>query len=268
MNITLTKVPPNVESAARDRPWHNSSFPSGDVEQLDDRIREARELAERCNDADPVHVGRFIDAYASGEIQLGIRCALSEKTQYGFLIGAAHVRNRKGRKVPNGIPSHTQSRGVNLHREQSYMLSNNVEVMEGVKGFITSFVRFQRYDNVAFLGGEGLYEFMPFVVPISEGLMAGGNRKVSIVNKRWAVALSKGCGKNVEAASNGIDVSANLDLECERERFFLRSNNEIVRNIRWQLFDTYIHICVEPSVQPRLEGWEFGYGPVDRRLSI
>ena len=75
--------------------------------------------------------------------------------------------------------------------QQPDVLAHNVEVMEGPKGWIPSFVRFEIFDDVSFLGGEGLYEFTPFIVPGSEGLLAGSDRKVRIVNHRLAVARGK-----------------------------------------------------------------------------
>jgi len=167
------------------------------------------------------------------------------------------------RLQPNSEPHR-----LNHHREQTYVFSNNVEVMEGVKGFVPSFVWGEVFDDISYLGGEGLYEFVPFVIPARESIVTGRHGKVSIVNKSWAVALGKSHRKNVKAASDCVEVGSSFDLERERERFFLRGYNEIVRHIRWQLFDAYIDVRFAPGIEPQLKGLELGCGPVDGCLSM
>ena len=236
------------------------------VEHFDDRVRKARELTQRANDAFPKQAGRLIEAYVSGEIKLGLRCALEQSAEYGFTLSAIRVANGLGFKVPR--ITNPQGDGKDVDGEQPLMLADNVEVMEVVQEFVPSFVRVERFYDLSFLGGEGLYEFVPLVVPARELGGAVSDRKVSIVNKRWAVAAGE-CGRqDVKAASNGVKVGPSFDVESERKLLFLKRNDVIVRNVRWQLFDTHINVSFDPIIEPRLKGWEMGYGPVDRRLSV
>jgi len=121
------------------------------------------------------------------------------------------------------------------------MLSDNVQIVQRAEEMVPvlSSVRVQRFDDSSFLGGERLYEFVPFVpLPGEEDCFAGGDRKVSIVNKLLAVEVRQNARQDVEAAANGVEVDASFDLERERERFFFRDYHYIVRNVRWLLSDS------------------------------
>jgi hypothetical protein len=239
----------------------------GAIEHQDEGGGEGSEILE-CVHNTSAAVGGFIESYCRGEIQFGIRRILADQPQYGFLIGAAHPSNRQRFEKWKCLAPHAQAGGWDEHREQPYMLSHNVEVMEGVKRWVSSFVWLDRFDDVSFLGGEGLYEFTPFVISGGEGLRAESDRKVRVIHQRLAVACGQRGRKNVETAADGVDVSADLDLERERQRTFFDSYNDVVRGVCWQLFDSYINVCVRPLTESRLEGWELGYGPIDRGLSV
>lgn len=152
------------------------------------------------------------------------------------------------------------------------MLADNIQFMESVEKVISpsilSFVWFQRFDDGAFGAGERLYEFVPLETLQVEDLGAGDDRKVSIVNKPWAVAARESCRKDVQTASNGVDVCANLDLEVERQRLFFTRYYDIIRGIRWKLYNSGVKVSVEPCVKTRLKGWELGHGPIDRGLRV
>jgi hypothetical protein len=69
------------------------------IEHSDDRIRKARELGERRSDWPMFEVSGFVDAYLHGQFNLGLRCALGEYTNYGFVISTAHPASGNRRKV-------------------------------------------------------------------------------------------------------------------------------------------------------------------------
>lgn len=241
------------------------------VEVSDDGLGDVRELVERCNNLPMWEVCGFIQAYLRGDLNLGLLYTLGDQTNYGFIWSAAHeAGTRNGSECFRGAPP---AGNLNLSRldidgHQSLVLSDDVQQMEGIQKSIPSLVRFQRFDDTSFLDGEGLYEFMPLVIPSRELLLAGSDGKVSIVNKRLAVAVRQCAGEDIEAATNGINVSASLDLERERQRLFFSSQNNIIRDIGWRLFDDHIEIVFKPGIRCLSEGWEFGYGPIDRRLSM
>jgi hypothetical protein len=151
------------------------------------------------------------------------------------------------------------------------MLPDNVQIVQRAEEMIPvlSSLRVQRFDDSSFLGGERLYEFVPFVsLPGEEDCLAGGDRKVSIVSKRLAVAVRQNARQDVEAASNGVEADASFDLECERERLFFRDYHHIIRNVSWLLSDSQVHIIAEPSIKLLLQKWEVGFGPIDRGLGV
>lgn len=209
-----------------------------------------------------------------GELNTGLLCCvLGEQTNCGFIWSCAYPSGGYGSKGFNGVaPARDDEVSwMDLDIKQPLMFSDNVQIMKGAEEMVavSSSVRVQRFDDSSFLGGEGLYEFVPFVsLPGEEDCSAGGDWEVGIINERLAVAVGQGTRQNVKAASDGIDVDASLDLEGERERLFLRDYYHIVRNIRWLLSDSNVHIFVEPSVKPLLKQWEVGFGPIDRSLGV
>ena len=48
------------------------------------------------------------------------------------------------------------------------MLSHNIEVMEGEKSWVPSIVWLERFDDLSFLGGEGLYKLLPLYCPVAK----------------------------------------------------------------------------------------------------
>jgi hypothetical protein len=237
--------------------------------RLNDAIRNAREFTERCNNFPVFEVAGFIQAYLHGDLKLGMRNALGEKPEYGFVISAANPTGNDWREGSLHFdPYDTQLRWEYIDGQKALMLSHNVEQMEGVKQFIPSTVRFQRFDDRTFPLGERLYEFTPLVAVAGEDGSTVDDGKISIVNKALAVAISERRSEDIEAASDSINVGAGLDLECQRQWRFLNSNDDIVRGIRWQLFDDHLNVFIEPSIKARFEGWELGYGPIDRGLGV
>jgi hypothetical protein len=148
------------------------------------------------------------------------------------------------------------------------MLPHDVELMETPKRLIPSFIRFQRYDDTAFGEGQPLYEVAPLVISSSECGFATSNGKIGLVRSRYIVATCKRTCEDIEATSNGVDVSPRLDVEAQRERLFLDSYYRIVSSWRWHVFNTHIHVVAQPSFEPFGEGWELGYGPINACLSV
>jgi hypothetical protein len=250
----------------------NAAFSA--VEFTDDRLRETGELVERCNNLPPWEVSGFAETYLRGGLNLRLlRRVFGEQANCGFVWSRADPAGRNGSKGFDCVTParNDESSRCNSSFQQSYVLSDNVQIVQGAKELIPiwSSVRFQRLDDTSFLGGQGLYEFVPFVsLPREEDCPAAGDRKVSIINKRLAVSVCERRRQNVETASNGIEINSCFDLETERERLFCRDYNYIVRNIRWQLSDIHIHVFAEPSIKPFLKEWEIGFGPIDRCLSV
>jgi len=248
-----------------------------EIEQIDDRIRKARELAKSCNYFPAWEIIGLGKAYLRGELNMGLmRRVFDDKANCGFVWSCSRTRpttmNRD--ECVESVPRSRNDKNPwssRIDGKQPCMLSQNVEVMESAERIVTclSFVRFQRFDDSSFLGGKGLYEFVPFESLTGyKDCSARSDREVGIIFKSLAVAVSKRVRENIQAASDRIQVDTSLDLERERERLFFFGHYHIIRNIRWLVSDRQANIIVEPSIKPFLKGWEIGFGPIDRSLSV
>lgn len=56
------------------------------IEQIDDRIRRAREIVQRSKHVIIDPKAGFIEPYIGGKIYFGLRRALPDKTQYGLTL--------------------------------------------------------------------------------------------------------------------------------------------------------------------------------------
>lgn len=132
------------------------------IEQPDNRIRQARELTQRCNNLSMFEVAGFIQAYLHGEINFGFRCAFGEETNCGFIVSAAQPSSRQRSESLTQRPAHDAETGEpDFGRQEPLMLPYNVELMEGVEKIIPSLVRFQRFDDGLFLYGSAFTNLAP-----------------------------------------------------------------------------------------------------------
>jgi hypothetical protein len=138
--------------------------------------------------------------------------------------------------------------------------------MEGPKRFVPSPIRLKRFDGVTFGAGESLYEFTAGIIASQKLGLAGGNGKVDLPRIEYVVTPGQRGREHIEAASDGIDVSPDLGAKCERELAFFSRYYPIVRGWQWRLFDADMDVEIEPSVQPSLQGWQLGFGPVNAGL--
>jgi hypothetical protein len=235
------------------------------VEQFDDRLRKAREIVERSNNRFSFRHPRFVDRYREGTCNVGLRRALADECQYGFVISAyPSGGDRMDRASPAGYSEKCRSR---LDSKQSAMLAHDVELMEGPQKVIPSIIRFQRFDDVSFGRGKPLYAFETGE-RVDKVVEAAVNREVGFRVLTFAVARRERAGEDIQATANRVDVSPCLDIECQRQRLFFDRYYELVRNIRIRVFEGYFNIEMEPGVDPFVEGWELGYGPVNACLSV
>lgn len=230
------------------------------IEQLDDRLRKARELVKRGNERFSFRHPRLIDRYREGTCNLGLTRSLADERQLGFIVSAYPA----GHDWLNRLSGNPEKCGGWFDPDQPTMLTHDVELMEGPEKFVPSAVRFQRFDDRSFGRGQPLFAFETYS-QIPPGLENG---EVGFAVIRHAVACRERTGEDVEAAANRIDVGSDLDVERERKRLFLHHHYDVVRAIRVRVFNCHFEVELEPSNDPRLQGWELGYGPVNACLSV
>lgn len=248
----------------------DSASALGCVEQLDDRVRRARELCQRGNDWLAKERTSFRDRYVGHELNIGVRRSLPEETDYGFLICAQPTCDRvSGLEINNGSPPiESEGQRYDFGVYQPTVLPHDVELVERPERFVPSLIRFQRFDVRTFDLGERLYEFVAPVISSHERGGASGDRKVRVFVAHCAAARGERRGENIQAASDRVDISADLDVELARQRAFHERYHGIVSGWRWRIFDREIHVVCEPGIDPFLEGWELGYGPIDAGLGV
>jgi len=150
-----------------------------------------------------------------------------------------------------------------IDREQSVVLTHNIELMECPKGVIPSLIRFQRFDDTTFHVGQPLYKFRALVITAPKLIQGTGDWEIDPVWVRYAVAVRQSTREDIKGASDDVDIGTRFDAERERERLFFNRYYDIVRGMRIHLFESYADICLEPRSELVLKGWEIGYGPIN-----
>jgi hypothetical protein len=242
------------------------------IEQFDDRTRCVRKLAE--NDGRRVAVKRpnFVERYVRGELHIVVRRTLPEQPEYGFLICAqpSGLGFDPHQIAPDlvGVTDDPEGSGVHRNIDKAAVLPFDVKLVEERERLVPSLIRFQRFDTRAFGRRESLYEFGSFVAPGEKFLRAPRDREIRFIWPRYAVAVSERSGENVKATADDIDVRAGLNVESARERAFFDRYYGIVCRWRWHILDVQINVDAQPIIDPFLEGWELGHGPLNAGLSV
>jgi hypothetical protein len=234
------------------------------VESLDNRFGETGKIVQGSDHWFSIRVPDFCDRYAKGLCNLGFRRTFADERQYGFLAGS----QPPSRDWLNPIPAYPEGHGHRLYTDQSAMLTYDVQIMEGPKQSIPTFVWFQIFDNRSFGRGKPLYEFASLIVASREGGRTFGDGEIRVFGLRHAVTLGERGGQKIESTSNSIDVRTDLDIEFERQRLVFDRYYDIMRSWRISLFDGCAHIEMEPGVDALFEGFELGYGPINACLSV
>jgi hypothetical protein len=193
---------PAVEAEGDSRAGHSSV-----VEQLDDRLRKARELVERGNKRFSYGDPLFIDRYREGACYLGLRRAFGDERQLGFVV-AAYPAGRKSLDRNTSDPEHCWGW---LYSKQPTMFAHDVELMEGPQKFVPSAIWVQRFDDLSVGSGkpQPLFAFETFEW-IDKVMERAKNREVGFGVIRHAVARIQCAGEDIKAAADRVDVSTDL----------------------------------------------------------
>jgi|ERR1700674_3092634 len=236
------------------------------VEQFNDTARKASEMLKRFDDCLADANRSFIERYVSGKLHIGLCRASGDEAQWGFLIYRRDAVD--GFESPPTLAVNPERLCTNTDREQAAMLTHDVELMEGPQRCIPSLVRFQRFDNATFAGGKPLYKFSTLIATRTKRSPAFGDRKIHIFGSRYAEAVSERCGENIKTTADGVDVRTDFDNERQREQLFLDRYYHQVLGCRVYINHVGVDVCFDPDMEPLLEGWELGYGPVNASLGV
>ncbi len=241
----------------------------GDIEQLDDRVRQARELTRRFNHIFAAREAGLAERYLGGELQLVACRILSDAPKDGFVLSAV----REDDLAYEDISERPDLRDMQALRQdidvdKSPVLAQNVELVQLNQQRVSSRIRFQRFDDRTFGVRQPLYKFMRPILSSREGARAAGDWEIRVFGLTYAVTLGERCGEDIETASNNVDVSAKLNVERERERSFFDRYYQVVSSWRWLLFDNDFDVLAEPSLDPFDEGWQLGFGPINACFGV
>jgi hypothetical protein len=240
------------------------------IEHTDDIERRGAEFVERYNNRLAVD-GKafFIKHYINIKACLGLRFVSGEFKQFGFVFQA----------LPSGekgfdwfVRDNSCHNWLGVYNDQPFMLSRNVELMEGPQRVVPSIVRAERFEDIEvvyrqpslrFARGQPCFSFYS-MQGISEFIEAAEKREVCIRAGRHAIAISQGSGKEIKRTSEGIDDGTDAGIDDGWQwRLFTKYSN-FLSGLRINLYKLYPNIRVSPSVKPINEEWQLGFAPVDR----
>jgi hypothetical protein len=241
------------------------------VEHSDDFSAALSKRAERQDDmAEGEPTSGLVESYLQGKKCIAFRRAekftLSETVQDGFTIHAF-----QGFRAANshlGRSEHEVADYVGACGEQTFMLPQDVQLVQGPDGFIPSLIRLQRFDRGSLALGKPLFAFNA-INPgqgINHALSGIENRKMSFRIRFFAIALCQGGGKQIKTATERIETRAEPSIECERQRGLLNSYYNIAVRLRITLADDGIGESPLPFDQALLDQWDLGYGPLDASI--
>jgi|GEM_PF-5358161 len=237
------------------------------VEHLDN-FRDARRVTSQQRNCWIIFKpeGGFINDYLSGHKCIAFMRAKTsgrDTIQNGFILEASPV----GRKATTPC-SYICSRNNRISLQKSVMLSQDVETMEGVKRFIPSRVRFERFDTGDFSLGKSLFLFDAFQVS-NKTRTESMNGKMGFGIRFYAVALGECGGEQIKSTTNGVNHRSNVCINQWVKRLIGISHKElaaIISGIR--LYDEAIWLSLLPSFKSFLQSWNIGYGPLDGGLNV
>jgi len=251
--------------AERDRPADSL----GGIEQRDDIADKILQLNQRWKNGLAVHDTNadLIENYVGGKLCLGLRCVSGIDEQYGFVFQVVNGNTTHSIGETNSFAHHEIEAWMHCASNQPLVLAQNVELMEGPKKIIPSFVWVERFDDRNFSGGKPLFAFDP-VKWIDHVLSAGEDGEMRIAARRYAVACSKRGTKKIKGTSERSYDGAEFGME-DRGQFLFRSRyGRDLAGWRILIYRHQLHIACLPDTKPAGEDWELGFAPLDSSYGV
>jgi hypothetical protein len=137
----------------------------------------------------------------------------------------------------------------------------DIELMEGGKKRVTSFVGHQRFNSGLFVLGKP--RFALNTLGAEEIVRGAENWKVRFVARFYAIPCSEGAGNHIETASDRIDDRVSRSIDHTIKRSLWVDNQEIIARISIRLYHEHIRANPLPGSEALLEFWDLGCGPVN-----
>src|SRR3984893_814408 len=214
--------------------------------------------------------GGLAEDYKNGKKGIALRhveiFAGTQTAQDGFIIQA--LKSLRAADAPTTpVPQHQNAANVGIHGDESFMLTRDVEVVNGSEDRVPSFVRPERFDRGSFAVGKPLFAFQA-MPRVEHRLFGSKKREMCFGNRFFAVANGKSYGEQIEATTDGVDDRTHPRTKLTRKWGYLIRDPEIVASLRVLLLDNAIWVSALPFEKCALKAWDLGYGPIDGSLSI
>jgi len=235
-----------------------------EVEQFNDRIRKAHEIADWSSKVYAMYGASFVERYMQANAYLAIRMAGVGNRKDGFLIKALPVRNSDVRGKADKHDTAWKHEGV----EQATMFPGEIETMEGAKQVIPSGIWPEVFDDILIDLGKPLYLFQDATPGVQKVSFGFPNGKVSTCGFSKAAALGQGTSKQIETAANAVDDDPRLSIDKRVERLKISGAVDFFAGLRIGINSHGIGFVTLPFNDAFLQHWELGYGPIDGGLCI
>ena len=237
------------------------------VEEIDNFSHTLRELSEY----DEYWVidepkGGLIERYLNGSVCIAFRRSegvpWGQPNQDGLILHAAPIGAHTG--SPH---CHGETGNDGLHVDQPFMLSPNIELMEGKQKWVSSVVRLKFFDRGDLGQRKPLFAFdsNQRVNKIMKGIENG---KMHFSIRYYAVSSCESGGENIQTAAHGINDRARLSIDSEIEGDPFIGHNQLLASIRVCLSDNFVWVGLAPGNESLLQEWNLGIGPIDGGIGV
>src|SRR5271165_5292599 len=160
------------------------------VEQIDDRLRRAREIVQRAKECRRWERLSYGERYLRGNLNIGLRCVDFGPPYYGAILEAFPNPADANPSVVGGFAD-SRVDGQHIRRDESPVLPHVIECVEIKQVRVPARPRLQTFDNLLVGGGQQTYLFLSRVFPLKERDAAPADGELSTFWIRSASALGK-----------------------------------------------------------------------------
>ena len=210
--------------------------------------------------------GGLVEKYLSGDMAIAWRRAEpigGNSIEDGFILQML--------KPPLDIAPERSDAGIGnlrLYGQEPFVLSQNVELVDGVKYVIPSVIRFCAFDRGCLDGGYPLFVFEHvYGVEKLGGQLSDG--KVGLAIRFFAIADQQRRHQQIECSTGGIDDGPDISVdEWIKDKIGIGHEQIPLFVGRIRLGDDFVWASPLPLDEAFLQNWDMGLGPIDGVLGV
>jgi len=239
----------------------------GRVEELEDRLRKAREITQHFNQSLSRDETRLGESYLKNETNIAFRYMGGAARNYGVVFEAVPSWRNFG-ALGSGIGANHDCRWPSINGKKSAVFPRYVEFVQHEEKIIPSFVRLEIFDDQAIGLRKPLYLFSSPVSRVIEGSDTLPEWKIDICWTRCAVALGERDREHIQTTSDAMNDDPSLGIDDVWDGLHVSEANKFLSRLRIEITEECVRGITFPSVNLAFQDWEIGYGPVDGGLSV